>query len=187
MKNWIAASLFTLLACPPLAHAESALTHGSYENEIYGDDDVLPWPWGTECPFPWEHIEGVWKTSRPAAYKKGANGSSRLALQVFYEFKVTNMRSSESKLVEITKYDSDGQVVGTGRGYSHPNQKIVRAVIIANQGVEMANHRVIVRAYKQKSTLSCGSELVTVLTTRSMDNQSSSDRHYVLKKVPADF
>lgn len=161
------------------AHAMSSL---KTNYDVLGEDDHLPWPWGTECPFPWDNIIGVWKTSKPQVQ----NDETPLPVTpYFYEFKVNGETSTGSKIVEIIKYNDLGEIVGNGRGYSHPEQKIVRAVILAAPGVEMANHRVIVRAYRQNSTLSCGSELVTVLTTRSMSGQRSTDIHFVLKKVPS--
>lgn len=188
MKKWFTAALFTVLAFMAGSYCGQAFSHINPDYDTFGDDDVLPWPWGTECPFPWGHIEGIWKASKPATSgEAGKNKGPGIFLQSYYEFKVTSMSTYDSKLVEITKYDENGQVIGTGRGYSHPDQRIVRAVIVAAPGVNMANHRVIVRAYKQNTTLSCGSELVTVLTTRSMTNKTSSDRHYVLKKVPLDL
>ncbi len=189
MKQWLAASLFILMTFVLAVHSGSAFSHVNFEEDIFGEDDVLPWPWGTECPFPWGNIEGVWKASKPSIVEESSERRyfGGVPVRFFYEFKVTDMAAYESKLVQITKYDEEGQVIGTGRGYSHPHQKIVRAVIVAAQGVNMANHRVIIRAYKQKLTLSCGNELVTVLTTRGMDNEKSSDRHYVLKKIPSDL
>lgn len=188
MKKWFTAALFTVLAFMAGGYCGQAFSHVNPDYDTFGDDDVLPWPWGTECPFPWDDIEGVWKASKPAASSEGEKFKGPgILLNTYYEFEVTNMSTYETKLVQITKFNEKGQVIGTGRGYSHPHQKIVRAVIVAAQGVNMANHRVIVRAYKQNTTLSCGSELVTVLTTRSMTNKTSSDRHYVLKKVPLDL
>lgn len=29
-----------------------------------GGDDFVPWPWGSEMPFPWPFVQGVWKAEK---------------------------------------------------------------------------------------------------------------------------
>jgi hypothetical protein len=151
---------------------------------IAGDDDHLPWPWGTECPFPWTDIQGVWRAYAPNMEDGRANDTVAYG---YYEFKVTSEWTNGTKVIEIVKYSAGGKVEGKGQGYSHPEQRIVRAIILGEAGSRLDNHRVIVRAYHRDTTLTCGGELVTVLTTRPVSDDEGNDRHYVLKKVPVEL
>lgn len=140
-----------------------------------GGGDHLPWPWGTECPFPWNNIEGVWKAQKP-------NKRNSTTVEGYYEFNIVSEWENGTHVFEVKKYSEDGGLIGEGRGYAPKDQKIVRAIVLSPEKMDLPNHRVIVRAYKEVATSACGKNLVTVLTARPMSNSKEEEIHYVLLK-----
>lgn len=183
MKSTLAFLVLSSFALFAGALTLPALAHQPVQS-LAGDDDTLPWPWGSECPFPWSDIQGVWRAYAPDMDNGGADHSFPFG---YYEFKVKNEWTNGTKVIEVIKYNSAGEIEGRGQGYSSPEQRIVRAIVLGEGKSRMLNHRVIVRAYNRDSTLTCGGELVTVLTTRPVSDEEGSDRHYVLVKEPLVF
>ena len=173
----ISATLTLLLISAPSSSFASTLYNNS--SEVLGDGDALPWPWGSECPFPWDEIEGMWKATSPD--QMGRQFAPSLG---YYQFEVVSVWVSGTRVVEVTKYSPEGEIIGKGRGYAPEGQRILRAVILTSEGLNLPNHRVIVRSYNESATASCSSSLVTVLTARPMSDDRTQETHFILTKVP---
>ena len=143
--------------------------------EIYqpmGDGgQVLPWPWGSECPFPWHNIEGMWTESEPR--------TESLPI-TYFEFEIIDEWASGTRIFKVTHYDEEGNVIAVGRGTASKGYKIVRAVLLPKEkGLD--SYSVIVRAYTE-DRFACSDELVTVLTVRKRGATPEEDIHLIIGK-----
>lgn len=133
-------------------------------------DDLMPWPWGSECPFPWSNIEGVWVSI-------GNENPTR------FTFEVKGLWDSSTRLLEIRRYNSDDELVGIGEGTSQRREKIVRAAMIGIGLSEGESYWAIIRTYNEEQSRSCArSKQITVVTLRDADGSNSHDVHMVIEK-----
>ena len=140
-------------------------------------DDLFPWPWGSECPFPWRDINGTWKVIGP----KGAYYNGHILI-----FDVQTEDEKSVKFLEIDQYSSTGAFYAGGHGYSEKNKRIVKGILKTDVGNK--NYVVMVRSYSKDQKTCRGSDLVTAVTfcpvrgKRCMD-----DSNYILERFePAD-
>lgn len=146
-----------------------------------GEDEVLPWPWGTECPFPWGMIEGEWRVT-------GLDRETAPEAPDHFEFKVTYVAWDGTHHFEISRYSEDGRLLAFGRGVSPYSHKIIRAAMIevSDDGTSGRKYWAIVRAYQTDQESSCGKELTTVITLRPINMQEQTeDIHFVIEKMEA--
>ena len=142
----------------------------------FAQDDPLPWPWGTECPFPWTTIDGYWEVA------------DEEVVFDYFEFETTSVRESGTRVFQIRHYNRTGEMIAEGRGVSQKGQRIVRAALTTRgQKKPIERYWAIVRTYVENETFSCEDRrLVTVLTLRPIGKPSSKDVHYLIEKVDAD-
>ena len=79
-------------------------------------DDVFPWPWADQCPFPWDKIEGRWRavvTGRP----------------VYFDFDVINRYETGERFLFVSQLDRDKKLVARGASIASGEQKGVVAVM----------------------------------------------------------
>ncbi len=126
--------------------------------------DLLPWPWGSECPFPWTTIEGEWVVR------------SKDASQERFLFEVTQTWDNGTKVLEVSRFDQTGSLIGVGKATAPRGERVIRAVMTGvgpnNKGIP---YWILVRTYverleKRKKSCTRG-KLVTVITIRSRDGQ----------------
>jgi hypothetical protein len=152
-----------------------------------GDDEVLPWPWDTECPFPWETIDGNWVVMS-ASDREGVQQSVGIN-QDRFEIHIEYTSYDGTRYFQIRRYDQYGRLRATGRGYSPKAAKIIRAAMFAldDQGRSNPGETcwAIVRAYQSDVNLDCDDDLTTVITVRpiSQNAATTSDVHYVVSKT----
>lgn len=135
------------------------------------DGQVLPWPWGTECPFPWHNIEGMWTESEPR---------TEFLPVTYFEFEIIDEWASGTRIFRVTHFDEEGNVLAVGRGTASKGYKIVRAVLLPRDKSE-ESYSVIVRAYRE-DRFGCSDKLVTVLTMRKAGATPEEDVHMVIGK-----
>lgn len=169
--KFILVTLISLFLCT----INSAHSYAPPSYDFRGNGEPLPWPWGTECPFPWNNIEGLWKAQTPEK-------RNTPSVESYYEFRIINKWNSGTRVFEVKKYSETGILLGEGKGYAPQGQKIVRAIVLGVDGMDIPNHRVIVRAYREVSASACGENLVTVLTARPMSDNEDEEIHYILLK-----
>lgn len=159
--NALAAVLALLLATSAFAYAPTS-----------DPDDPLPWPWGTECPFPWHNIEGIWMLEGKQAADQ-------------FQFRVISVWDNGTHVFEINRYDKNGQLVGKGQGIAPSGQRIVRAIMysVLADGFVGERYKVIVRAYKESENITCSGELITVLTIRPLTGSGPREVHYIINKL----
>lgn len=135
------------------------------------NDDVWPWPWGTECPFNWEDFDGKW------APEENKNLQS-------YVFELLS-EGNGYRYFNIKRYNEAGEMIARGTGYSAPHQKIVRAALWEENG---NGYWAIVRSYSKDQQKGCHeSKSVTALTIRPFDRKAlEADKHFVIQRVNDD-
>jgi len=154
MRSILSAVLVAILSLPGFAHA----------------DDIIPWPWGTECPFPWSNIEGDWSV------KTDGN-----LLKHKFHFDIKGTWENGTRILNVIWYDASGTLMAKGEGLSSRGERIVRAAIGGATG-DGNSYWAIVRAYHPKGKKSCSrTKLVTVITLRSFYEQEP-DIHLELEK-----
>jgi len=144
---------------------------GTYQPTAEGGDS-LPWPWGSECPFPWHNIEGMWTESEPKTEDLPVS---------FFEFEIIDYWSNGTRVFRVTQYSESGDVLAVGRGTAPRGQKIVRAVLLPSRPGHVS-FSAIVRAYTEDRFV-CSDKLVTVLTMRKRGATPSEDVHLIIGKT----
>ncbi|MCB0420283.1 MAG: hypothetical protein KDD61_04770 [Bdellovibrionales bacterium] len=138
------------------------------------DDDIWPWPWGSECPFPWNDIEGLWRIKN----KQNAG---------YFRFELTKTDHSEGFLVRIDHIDMDGNVTASGSGFASYSQKIVRAALHSTVAEGKKSYWVIVRAYEMDKNVGCSGSVQTVVTLRPVYSDKSWELNYEIEQVLLDL
>jgi hypothetical protein len=139
------------------------------ESDDFGIFDLLPWPWGTECPFPWKTIEGKWNSRTTVGREK-------------FEFNSQGSLSNGTRLLEVARYDFEGRLVGVGMGVARRGDRIVRAAMVGVGEDDGSDYWAFIRTYSQKKTTCARKNQVTVVTLRSIKNHSFKDVHMVLDR-----
>ena len=146
---------------------------GSAQAVTFRGDDVLPWPWGSECPFPWSKIEGEWVAKTDTLSER-------------FTFTVQDDRSPTTRVLLVHRFRSDGELIATGRGLAPRDDRVVRAVMVGVGSESGTSYWAIVRTYSEKQKKSCSrNKQVTVITLRSADGSAENETHMVLEKAEA--
>lgn len=134
-----------------------------------------PWPLGEECPFPWEKMNGLWKTMG-------------LEHPMYIQFKVLGKTGKGGQLFSISVLNEDHELVAKGRGFANQGDRVVRAAVRSLKDVAPATHDwAILRTFSRDGAnrLCAEDSQVTALTLRSLqaEPREAKDRHYELEKV----
>jgi hypothetical protein len=131
--------------------------------------DLLPWPWGSECPFPWTRIEGDWVVRSGERHDR-------------FTFSVKGTWDNGTRVLEVLRYDSRGRLIGTGEGVAPRGERIVRAAMSGQGSEKGKTYWALVRSYVEKRKMSCAKgKLVTVITLRPTDG-ASPDVHLIVER-----
>ncbi len=139
-------------------------------------DDPLPWPWGSECPFPWAELDGLWEINDPE-------------VGGYFYFVLENQSEWEERpLLRLWKYSLDGRLVAFGQGHVHWREKSVQLTLAPAAG-SVISYQIILRSYPdhrlKDGASSCfgpGGQ-VMLFTLRKFYKERVVDLHYHLKKV----
>lgn len=135
------------------------------EGIVWGGE--VPFPFGTEIPFPWRSMQGIWATQ------------SR-EVDALFSFQV-QLDDRGVKVLSVIHLDRvTRRVIGQGAGFANSEQKVVRAVMRATDGT---NYLIFVRVFKDLYKKSALSRNSTVLTFRSLTRPEQEDQHMLLRKV----
>lgn len=144
-------------------------------------DDLFPWPWGTECPFPWHEIEGRYRVLA----QKGQPYAGHLMT-----FRVINDTGLEAPYLMVTQYDRSSRIFATGRGRAQPEDtRIVRAAMSPTR--QHDRYSVVVRVYDGVKAHSIGGssmcmqrDLVPAVTfCPYRGRRCMIDSNYILQKI----
>ena len=130
-------------------------------------EGIIPWPWGSEAPFPWEKIEGKWMAYNNSEYtyfafeEMESSTSSRL-LRVYQVDPYTNKRVAEG-----TGFETDRQVIAIMRGICGDT------------------YRVSIRAYVDRDDRGRFTKR-TVMSVGPAWRPDSWDGHYLMQKMSSD-
>lgn len=115
-------------------------------------EDEIPFPIGSEVPFPWDVFEGDWDT-------RGDDGT-------IYRFKILYITDSGTKRVWVTKMSADGgRVLAKGSASVRRNRRVLHAKLKSNEG----SLKIRMAAYMDKRGGGC-SEREIVLTVNEYNN-----------------
>lgn len=133
--------------------------------------DALPWPWGTECPFPWAMIEGEWNAS---AFESADR----------FTFRVLSVDRRGGRTFEIKRYNAENELIAQGKGVASKRKKIIRAFLSSVQEEKKKNYWALVRAYSEDVGFTCNTDqLAVVITLRtSRPKTCEPDTHFIVKR-----
>jgi hypothetical protein len=137
-------------------------------------DDLFPWPWGTECPFPWKEIEGGY-------YVRAAKTAQYSGHLMYFEVKKSN--NASMRYLNVTQYNRNGFIYARGKASAEKDQRIVKGVMRTEEtGREFV---VMVRTYENSKTSACrANDMVTAITYCPMRGRKCmDDANYVLEKL----
>ncbi len=90
---------------------DGKITTNDFMSEHAKPTDFVPYPWGTELPFPWKNIQGMWM----------ANVGNT---QTYYTFEVVGQYSTDKQLM-IKQYDAKTcGIISIGVGVESENKTI---------------------------------------------------------------
>lgn len=96
-------------------------------------DDFVPWPWGSEAPFPWSFVQGVWLAEQ-GEYKS------------FFSFRVIKSKQGLRQL-EVKQIDPvTCKTVTKGNGLEDTHN-VVRAVMNNSDGY---SYRLLLRSFDEE-------------------------------------
>lgn len=144
----------------------------AHANDVCIRGDALPWPWGTECPFPWSEIEGDWK-----AKDHFADDTFRI--------NVLSIDRLGGRTFEIKRFNANNELVAQGKGVASKRRKIIRAALHSVGEEKQKNYWALVRAYNEQDGFTCNIDqiaiVVTLRTTRP--KTCEPDKHYIIKRA----
>jgi hypothetical protein len=175
MKHFIFAMLMVFM-CTVCGHdAFAKETSSRLADKESEESDLVPWPWGTECLFPWNKVEGEWSV-------KGSYGSRYDRHRMVFEA-AEDVSADGVKLLYIKHFNRGGKLVGEGTGYANPENKIIKAVMTDLTGVT-TGYQVIVRSYARAQGASCRRGKLAVAATFCPRNSRRclENPNYLLEK-----
>jgi len=139
--------------------------------DVCTEGDALPWPWGTECPFPWENIEGNWQVSNDET------GDT-------FSFQILKVDKVGRRTFEIKRYDVDNVLIAQGKGVATKRRKILRAFLSSIHEPKKKNYWALIRAYNEVEGFSCdANHMAVVITLRTTRPKTcEKDAHFVIRK-----
>ena len=134
------AALFATIAVnartypPNIRDNGEILSSSAIDSLIQGSgDDFVPWPWGSEMPFPWVFVQGVWMAEK---------GDFR----TFFAFRVVKDKNDIRQL-QVQQIDPETcEIKATGVAIEMNN--IVRAQMTSSNGTV---YRLSLRSFSEKS------------------------------------
>ncbi len=138
-------------------------------------DDLFPWPWGTECPFPWKEIEG--------GYYVRAMQSGPYSGHLMY-FEVKKSSNSSVKYLNVTQYNRNGFVFARGKASSEKGEKILKGVMRTEDSDR--DFVIMVRSYEGSKAAACDeNHVVTAITFCPMRGRDKcmNNANYVLERL----
>jgi hypothetical protein len=159
MKHFVAATLVVLFGALGWAHPQCVHTDDTIGRPVPPDigspiptnpdtissDDLVPWPWGTECVFPWDKVDGEWKV-------KGKYGQQYDRDTLVFE--TAEDVKAGIKLLYIYHYNDHGQVIGQGTGFGDRDNKVIKAIMTNSNGRGFG-YQIMVRTYSRIEGASC--------------------------------
>jgi hypothetical protein len=138
-----------------------------------GDDDLFPWPWGSECPFPWQKIQGTYVVK---ALKTGAHAGHILKVSA-----QEKKDQSGIQFLSIEEYGREG-FYASGQGYAQENERIVKGILKEENNDK--SYTVMVRSYAKEQHGNCNSGLVTAITFCPLRGKKCmTDSNYILERM----
>lgn len=101
--------------------------------------DRFPWDWGTECPFPWSEVNGIYQVR--SMYSMNFSDGKYIRL-------VTGMQRWDANQLRVYQYSSDGKLEAYGVAAANPSQRIL-SVGMQRVGERHILSKLIIRAYLQ--------------------------------------
>lgn len=141
--------------------------------DVISSQGSWPWPWGSECPFPWEDISGSWMISE---------------LGEEIQFEVLSSTHQGERFLKITHLDRNGGTLAVGYGYGPAARKVITASMAYNVNGITYHYWLLIRAYSHKDQFasSCqATQRVTAITFRPVACEcgTKDDTNLTLKKM----
>lgn len=126
---------------------------------VHTQDHPVPWPWGSEMPFPWTIVQGVWFAKQNE-------------FQSYYTFRIVKQKSGLNQ-VEVKQVDPvTCEVIATGVGFEE--NRVMRAQMSVRGGG--GAYRLFLRAFSTKR----------VPPGVKIDAKPVNDQYVVLSVIPFD-
>lgn len=143
--------------------------------DVCTQGDALPWPWGTECPFPWDGIEGDWVVA------DNESGDT-------FSFKVLSVDRLGRRTFEIRRYNAKKELIASGKGVASKRRKILRAFLSSIYEPKKKNYWALIRGYNEFEGFTCDpNQIAVVITLRTTRPKTcEKDVHYIIRKSMPD-
>lgn len=129
------------------------------------NSELVPWPFGQECSFPWQNLSGVWK-------------SQDSSLPYLVRFEVKNFEEGIREF-QVMVYRSSGDLVGRGVGLIYRGDRVIRAQI-SGLGLERdRKYWILLRTFAKNQKNTCeNSQQMTLISFRSIESKGVFERHF---------
>jgi hypothetical protein len=133
----------------------------------YPEEGEIPFPVGSEVPFPWDVFEGEWSTKLPDGH--------------LYRFRILDISQSGVRRVWVEKMPGDGtRVLARGSATMRREQRVLHARI---QGEDSIRHQIRLAAYNDVNESGCANrEIVMSITDIDKKGQKIQEKAYFMEK-----
>lgn len=131
--------------------------------------DLLPWPWGGRCAFPWEEIQGVWAPASKISNER-------------YLFRIRKNLHGMPKVLSFSHYRGD-ELIGQGKARFKPYQQQIR-VRVEGVGRELGSSYIMsIGNYAEQKYQNCAEGHRIMVITVSTVVGGASKSHVVIDKI----
>ena len=135
--------------------------------------DMVPWPWGSECPFPWSGVEGTWRVD-PVSQSEFAG----------YALEFHHYKEGAKKVLAARIFNASGEVLAVGHGFSINGGEVI-LLTMKNISTE-SRFRIYVRVYPEHGGLSCSDRSRQVMVAAFCSPRGRkclNDSNYILSRI----
>ena len=144
----------------------------SYAKDIGPLNGGIPWPFGTEIPFPWDDIDGIWM---------GEQSDGEFV--TYFSLRVLDQSHDERVLevYEVLMLDGGSLIEVVSRGQGIESQRVVRGQMVELHG--RGRYRFSIRAYDDDKAELEEHSIARVLTLSPIDPTDSRSVDFILHRV----
>ncbi len=149
--------------------------------------DKFPWDWGTECPFPWDEIDGEYVVTSISGDKK--MDGTRLKL-----VSIDPAAKHVDPILEVFHYNKFNRVITSGIGVGKESDRIITAYT-KKPSEEKSTSKIYIRTYvaevtspaNKQETLAATCQKQTQVVTATFcslyGRKCKDTENYILEKI----
>jgi len=132
----------------------------------------LPWPfpWAKECPVDWQSMQGRYLLSDSSNQEQ-------------IDLKITVVTSHGFRLVRMSRYSRNGEMIADGFNFVSLNQRMLRMRLVPKSPFESPIWALVKLHYSDWNLGCAADHLVPILTLERANSSSSTASHYRLVRI----